>query len=334
MNSASPYGVVAVIGAGSWGAALARLCLDNGARVMIWARDPDFASQIAADGENKRYLPGVSLDGVVAARTSADLADADAALYVAPAQAARGLFATLASAIDKPMPVAICAKGVERGTGALMPAVLSAAWPAAIPAILSGPSFAKDVAEGRPTAVTFGCRDAVSAARWAATLNRQHFRLYSSEDMVGVALGGAIKNVLAIAAGAVDGAGLGESARAAVISRGFAEFQRLGKAMGASSETMAGLSGLGDLILTATSPTSRNMSLGRALGEGAAAAAVLRERASISEGAATADAICLLADQYDVEMPISRAVADLVSGVRALPEIVVELLARPPRAEG
>ena len=230
-------------------------------------------------------------------------------------------------------PVALCSKGVEQRTNKLMTDVLIEVWPAATPAVLSGPSFAKDVATGLPTAVTFACADEAVGRQWVATIGARHFRPYLSDDLVGAELGGAVKNVLAIAAGAVEGLGYGESARAAVIARGFAEFQRLGVAMGAKTETMVGLSGLGDLILTATSRQSRNTSLGFELGKGRALADILAARNSVSEGVATASAICEIARRATVEMPICEAVNALVAGERSIEQIASELMARPFRSE-
>jgi glycerol-3-phosphate dehydrogenase (NAD(P)+) len=215
----------------------------------------------------------------------------------------------------------------------MMTEVMAAVWPEAVPAVLSGPSFARDVAMGMPTAVTLACADAEIGARWVATVGAPHFRPYLSGDLTGAELGGAVKNVLAIAAGVVQGRGLGESARAALISRGFAEFQRLGIALGAEAQTMAGLSGLGDLILTASSPQSRNMSLGIELGKGRPLGEILSERNSVSEGVATAGAIHGLALKAGVEAPVCEAVADLVSGTKSVDEIIAALMARPFKTE-
>ena len=333
-NNAAAFERIGVIGAGAWGTALAILCAGSGRHVMIWARRSEVAEAINATHRNEARLPGVDLPTNISATDQLDdLAGCDGVLYVSPTQVARSLFTDL-FATGFSGALAICAKGVERGTGLLLPDVLKDVRADADTAILSGPSFAADVARGRPTAITLACARDASAASWIASLSAPHFRLYQSADLCGVALGGAVKNVLAIAAGAVEGAGLGESARAAVIARGFVEFQRLGLALGAQVETMAGLSGLGDLILTATSATSRNMSLGLELGLGKAPGEALVARSSISEGAATAEAILTLAARYGVDMPICVAVADLISGARRLDEITTALLSRPLRAEG
>lgn len=334
MPAATPFKTLGVIGGGAWGTALASLAAANGVTVILWAREPEVAEAVNSRSENTLYLPGVPLTGALSATSDiGEAAEAEAFLLVIPAQFSRNVFETLRPKATAGAPAALCSKGIERATGRLMTEVLSESWPEAAPAVLSGPSFARDVAQGLPTAVTLAAANAELGARWIATVGAAHFRPYLSSDLVGAELGGAVKNVLAIAAGAVIGRGLGESARAAVIARGFAEFQRLGVAMGAQKESMAGLSGLGDLILTATSPQSRNMSLGMALGEGRTLEAVLGERNSVAEGVATAPAIVALAEKAGVDMPICRAVADLVGGAKTLDEIIAELLARPFRAE-
>ncbi|MEO0400346.1 MAG: NAD(P)H-dependent glycerol-3-phosphate dehydrogenase [Pseudomonadota bacterium] len=325
-----------VVGGGAWGTALAHLLAENGAGVTLLLRDPDLADEINRTRENAPYLPGVRLAERLIATIDdkAALDGADAVVYAAPAQAARAFFARLALEAPENLTVLLCSKGLERATGAPLSTVLEEAWPGAVPAVLSGPSFAHDVASGLPTAVTLACADQACAERWRASLARPHFRLYATSDVIGAELGGAMKNVLAIAAGAAEGAGLGESARAAAIARGFAEFQKLGAALGARPETMAGLSGLGDLILTATSKASRNMSLGFELGRGRSLAEIEKTRRTVSEGAATAAAIVALAERHGVETPLSKAVADLISGDRTIRQITDELLARPPKREG
>lgn len=334
-SAASPYHSVAVVGGGAWGTALAALIAANGVDTLVWALEPETADAINRFRENRLYLPGVRLpEGVKATATLAATAGRDAYLFVAPAQHARAMFGQMKEVAPAGAALALCSKGIERATGKMLTEVLSEVWPAATPAVLSGPSFARDVAAGLPTAVTLASVDAGRGARWAATVGAPHFRPYLSDDLVGAELGGAVKNVLAIAAGVAVGRGLGDSARAAVIARGFAEFTRLGLARGAKAETMAGLSGLGDLILTATSPQSRNMSLGIELGKGRGLEAVLGERTSVTEGVATAPALVAMAARAGVEMPISSAVADLVSGARGLDEIIAALLARPLKAEG
>lgn len=333
-RNGAPFAALSVIGGGAWGTALAHLAASNGVATTIWARELEVAETINTHQENRHYLPGVTLHAAVRATSVIDLAaDAEAFLFAVPAQHSRSVMKTLAPLAVAGAPVAICSKGIEQTTGMLLTEALADVWPSARPAVLSGPSFAKDVAKGLPTAVTLAVTDPELGARWAATIGAPHFRLYLTDDLLGAELGGAVKNVLAIAAGAVEGRGLGESAKAALIARGFAEFQRLGVALGANRETMAGLSGLGDLILTATSTQSRNMSLGIALGRGEQLHAVLSGRNSVSEGVPTASAVVELGHSVGVDLPICAAVADLVAGARSMDEIVVDLMARPLKAE-
>ncbi len=329
----SPYSTIAVIGAGAWGTALANAAAAAGVGTRLLARTDAAKEALRRDRENKARLPGAPLhEGVAVLGPDDDLTGIEAILFVAPAQTARERFERLARQLP-PLPVAIASKGVERATGRFLPEALCEAWPGAVPAMLSGPTFAKDVAAGLPTAATLACKDADIRHRWRASLASPHFRLYPSKDVLGAALGGAIKNVIAIAAGAVAGAGLGDSARAATIARGYAEARRLGAAIGVEAETLGGLSGLGDLILTATSMTSRNMSLGYEIGGGASAADALAARSTVSEGALTARAILGRANECGVDLPICAAVADLIEGTRSLDEIISELLMRPPPAD-
>ncbi|MFZ5618655.1 MAG: NAD(P)H-dependent glycerol-3-phosphate dehydrogenase [Pseudomonadota bacterium] len=333
-GGASPFHSAAVIGGGAWGTALAALVAANGVDTLLWALEPETAQSINLRNVNEAFLPGVRLPERL--RATAELpatAGRDAYLFVAPAQHARLTLTALRKVAPDSAPLALCSKGIERATGKLLTDVLSEVWPQARPAVLSGPSFARDVAEGLPTAVTLASTDPNLGARWMATLSAAHFRPYLSDDLIGAELGGAVKNVLAIAAGAVQGRGLGESARAALIARGFAEFTRLGVALGAKAETMTGLSGLGDLILTATSPQSRNMSLGIELGRGRRLDDVLAARNAVTEGVATAPAVVAMARRAGVDMPICGAVADLVSGARGLDEIIAALMARPLKSE-
>lgn len=331
MKSTSAFTSIGVIGGGAWGTALASLCASNGIPTTIWAREPEVVKAINARHENAEYLADVPLPKALKATESLGMAiENEAILFVVPAQFSRPTFAELrALAGESALPVALCSKGIERDTGLLMTEVLSAVWPEAIPAVLSGPSFARDVAMGLPTAVTLASADETIGQKWMATIGAPHFRPYLTDDLTGAELGGAVKNVLAIAAGVVAGRGMGESARAALIARGFAEFQKLGVALGAQAQTMAGLSGLGDLILTASSPQSRNMSLGIELGKGKSLDEALAGRNSVSEGVATAGAIHALAEKAGIDAPICSAVAELVSGRRTVDEIIAALLARP-----
>lgn len=324
---------ISVIGGGAWGTALAHLAASNGVATLLWAQEQAVVSAVNADRRNPFYLPDATLD--TSLRATGDLSaarEADALVFVVPVQFARKVLERLRQE-TRATPVLLCSKGLEQSTGLFPAEILRAVWPEAKPAALSGPSFARDVVRGLPTAVTIAADDEALAKRWVRTIGAAHFRPYYTDDITGVELGGAVKNVLAIAAGIVEGRGLGESARAALIARGFAETQRLGLAIGARRETMAGLSGLGDLILTACSPQSRNMSLGAALGRGETLEAVLAARNSVAEGVATAAAIVALARKHSVDMPICAAVADLLSGVRQIDEVIADLLSRPFKSE-
>ncbi len=325
---------VAVIGGGAWGTALAHLAASSEIKTLLWARDASVADAINTTKQNPVFLAGAALDARLRATARLeDIADAEAIIFVVPAQFTRAVLTDLRAQAVNDVSLLLCTKGVERHSNLFMSEVAAAVWPQAQLAALSGPSFAADVAAGLPTAVTIACQNEALGQQWAETLKAPHFRPYLSTDLVGVEIGGAVKNVLAIAAGAVDGRRLGASARAALVARGFAEIQRLGAALGAKPETLAGLSGLGDLILTATSTQSRNYSLGRALGAGAEAGEVLQGRRNVSEGAATAAAIVARGAKAGVDLPICRAVADLVDGTRTIDEIVSDLLSRPLKPE-
>ena len=323
---------VAVLGAGAWGTALAIQAARAGHAVTLWARDPARAAEIAAVRENARYLPGVALPPqvVVTADTGAALADARLILLVVPSQHLR---ATLARLPVSDAPLLLCAKGVERGTTRFPLEVLSELRPDAPAAVLSGPNFAAEVSRGLPAAAVVAGYDAGTRDLAADLLATPAFRLYAGDDPIGVEVGGAAKNVIAIAAGAVIGAGLGENARAALITRGIAELSRLVVALGGRAETAAGLSGLGDLLLTATGAGSRNTSLGLALGRGATVQEVLAGRAGVTEGVATAPALVARAAAAEVELPICAAVAELVEGRITVGQAMERLLARPRREE-
>ncbi|MEO1241319.1 MAG: NAD(P)H-dependent glycerol-3-phosphate dehydrogenase [Pseudomonadota bacterium] len=334
MSEPQSFASILVVGGGAWGTALAHLCAGNGVETTLWAREDKVVSAINSGHENTVFLPGVPLaPGLKATNEISAAANAEAIVFVSPAQHARAVLGELKHVAASDAPIALCCKGIEQKTGLMMTETLSEVWPEARPAVLSGPSFARDVAMGLPTAVTLACADEALGKRWAATVGAMHFRPYLSVDLIGAELGGAVKNVLAIAAGVVEGRGLGDSARAALIARGFAEFQRLGVALGADAQTMAGLSGLGDLILTASSPQSRNMSLGIELGKGRMLQEVLKERNTVSEGVATAGAVTALAAKADIEMPICAAVAALVDGEKSVDQIIADLLARPIKTE-
>ena len=325
---------IGIVGGGAWGTALAQAMCRAGRDVVLWAREQDVVAAINARHVNETFLPGVALDpSVRATGILADAAACDALLLVSPAQHVRSIAKDLRPFLRKGQPVVMCAKGIEQASGKMMGDVLAAELPDVTEAVLSGPSFAADVARGLPAALTVACADERVGRALAEQLGGPAFRLYWTNDIVGVELGGALKNVLAIAAGIVDGKGLGASAHAALVTRGFAEMRRLGAALGARPETLIGLSGLGDLILTCGSPQSRNMSLGRALGRGETLAQALAGKVSVSEGVYTATAVRRLAAEKGVEMPICSAVCDVVEGRASVDEAIVELMQRPIKAE-
>lgn len=323
---------IAILGAGAWGTALAIQAARAGREVALWARDAARAAGIAAARENTRYLPGVALPEAltVTADAAAALRGAALALLVVPAQALRAVVAGLPAA---EVPVLLCCKGVEADSLRLPLEVLGALRPGLPAGVLSGPNFAHEVARGLPAAAVVAAADATLREAGVALLGSPGFRLYGGEDPVGAEVGGAAKNVIAIAAGAVIGAGLGENARAALVTRGLAELSRLAVALGGRAETAAGLTGLGDLMLTCAGPGSRNMSLGLALGRGERLADVLAARAGVTEGVATAPAIVARAAASGVELPICAAVAELVAERITVREAMARLLARPLRAE-
>ena len=325
---------IGVMGAGAWGTALALTAHQAGRSVRIHARETDVAAALSAGEGNPRFLPDVPLPPLPAATDPAVLKDADAILAVVPAQFARAALMEAAPHIAPGTPVLLCAKGIEQGRLALMTEVLAETVPHAVPCVLSGPSFAADVARGLPTAVTLATEEVDLGRALMAAIGRPVFRPYWSSDLIGAEVGGAVKNVLAIACGLTEGLRLGRSAHAALLTRGFAEMTRLGVAKGARPDTMAGLCGLGDLVLTCSSTQSRNMSFGKALGEGRAAADVLEERQAVTEGAATAPAIAALADRLGVDMPICQAVAAILAGHTTVGDAVEALLSRPFREEG
>lgn len=322
---------IGVIGAGAWGTALAQVAASDGEAVRLWALEPEVVLAINESRENPLYLPNIALDtGIQATGDIDDLADCDALLLVTPAQHLRSV---LASANVGNRPLILCCKGIEAGTGLLMSEAAQAVCPDAPVAVLSGPTFAHEVGRGLPTAVTLACEDKALGERIAARMKRPAFRPYLSNDVIGAEIGGAVKNVLAIGCGVADGAGLGLNARAALISRGFAEMTRFGLARGARAETLSGLSGLGDLVLTCSSTDSRNFSLGKALGEGRRAAELLANRRTVAEGAFTAPVLREVARAAGVEMPIVEAVCALLEGSQPVAEVVEALLSRPIRTE-
>jgi glycerol-3-phosphate dehydrogenase (NAD(P)+) len=322
---------IAVIGGGAWGTALAQTCARAGRSVTLWEYEPANAEQLAQKRES-RFLPGVRIDdGIAVTRDLAEAARAQALLLVVPAQAMRAVAKSLAPMIAARTPLIACAKGIEHGSHKFMTEVIAECAPKATPAILSGPSFAADVARGLPTAVTLAATDAGLAGEAAQAIGSASFRPYHSSDVRGVEIGGAAKNVLAIAAGIVAGRGLGASAAAALITRGFTELMRFGRAFGAKPETLTGLSGLGDLVLTCSSPQSRNFSFGVALGKGETPRTAAHGK--LAEGVFTAPVLLEMALKRNVEMPISTAIAAVLSEKASVDEAIESLLTRPFRAE-
>jgi glycerol-3-phosphate dehydrogenase (NAD(P)+) len=326
---------IGIIGAGAWGTSLALVMRRAGRETLIWGREPEVVAAINQQHENKLFLPDVKLDaGIKATGGLADLAACDALLLVAPAQHTRTLCKQMAQALGaKKAPIIICAKGIEQKTGKLLSEIVAEELPLHPLAVLSGPSFAIEVANDLPTALTFATQDKALGEQLVQALGTRRFRLYLTDDIMGAQIGGAVKNVLAVACGIAMGSRLGENARAALITRGLAEMIRLGNAMGARAETLMGLSGLGDLVLTCSSLQSRNMSLGAALGEGTILSDILAKRASVTEGVFTAAAAKALAEKYKVEMPIVTAVDAVLNRGAALADTIEALLARPVKAE-
>lgn len=327
------YQTVGVIGAGAWGTALAEAASRAGRDVLIWAYERDTVDEINSQHTNRVFLPDVPLDPQIRATSDpAEIAACDLLLMVAPSRYVRTIANVFAPHI-RTKPVVICTKGFEEETGKLMSDVVAEALPHSLPAVMAGPSFAAEVARGLPAALTLAARDERLGQHVAKALGSRSMRLYWTGDMLGVQVGGAVKNVLAIASGIVVGRKLGANAQAALITRGFAELMRFGLALGARSETLSGLSGFGDLILTCYSTQSRNMSLGVALGEGKTLAEVLGSRKSVSEGTFSAAAAVARAKSLGVEMPICDAVRAVLAGQADIDDVIAGLLARPQRSE-
>ena len=323
-----------VIGAGAWGTALANVVAANGAASVIWAREDDVVASINHQHRNPMFLPNVEISPHV--RATSDLANAcnaEALLFVAPAQHVRAVAEQAAPYIRDGLPVVLCAKGIELGSNALLSQVLHEAAPQALPAVLSGPTFADEVARGLPTAVTLACADRGVGEDLVKSLGSATFRPYLSTDVVGAQIGGALKNVLAIAAGIVSGRGLGENAKAAIITRGLAEMLRFGEAMGGKGATLMGLSGLGDLVLTCGSAKSRNHALGLALARGEAAGDFLGARKSVAEGAYTAAAVVAIAQEKKIDLPICCAADAILNHSVGIEHAIEALLNRPFRSE-
>ncbi|WP_336987041.1 NAD(P)H-dependent glycerol-3-phosphate dehydrogenase [Altererythrobacter aquiaggeris] len=323
--------MIGVLGAGAWGTALAQMLASDGREVILWARESELVAEINALHTNSIFLPSARLAKTIRATGNlADLNGLDALLVVTPAQHMGDILGAMGSI---PRDLVLCSKGIEKETGRLMSDVASDAAPDSEVAVLSGPTFAHEVAAGLPTAVTLACGGKRSQwQRLSPAIARPSFRPYYSDDVVGAEIGGSVKNVLAIACGVVEGLQLGQNARAALIARGYAEMQRFGDALGGNAETLAGLCGLGDLVLTCSSTASRNFSLGKALGEGKSAEELMADRRTVAEGAHTAPVLAQLAASHGIAMPIVSAVNRLLDGAPAR-EVVSGLLARPLKDE-
>lgn len=322
---------IGIVGGGAWGTALADVAAAGGRETLLWALEDDVIAAVNRIHQNPIYLPGVELNPAIRATGDfSELADCDAWLVVTPAQHMRAILERMPC---PDMPLVICAKGIEESSGALLHEVARKVCPTSPVAVLSGPTFAHEVARGLPTAVTLAADDIEMAERLRERIARPTFRIYVSNDVAGAEIGGAVKNVLAIACGVVEGKGLGQNARAALIARGFAEMTRFGLACGAKRETLVGLSGLGDLVLTCSSASSRNYSLGIGIGEGRPAAELLSNRKTVAEGAFTAPVLARVSRERGIDMPIANAVDALIAGRADVDQVLDELLSRPPRAE-
>lgn len=321
-----------VIGGGAWGTALAQVAATGGRETLLWALEEDVVAAVNRIHENPIFLPGLKLDHAIRATGNfSELAGCDAWLVVTPAQHMRAVLGRMPC---PDMALVLCSKGVEESSGALLHQVAREICPTSPIAVLSGPSFAHEVAAGLPTALTLAAEDFALAERLRDRIAQPAFRIYVSDDVAGAEIGGAVKNVLAIACGVVEGKGLGQNARAALIARGFAEMRRFGLALGAKRETLSGLSGLGDLVLTCSSTSSRNYSLGLGIGQGKSVAELLSNRKTVAEGAFTAPVLTRLAREKGVDMPIVGAVDALIAGRANVDQVLDALLSRPPRAEG
>lgn len=330
MNTYAQLQNVSVIGGGAWGTALAQTCASAGRDVHLWAREADVVHSINSLHENQRFLPGAALLPAIHASTDMKkAAKSDIILVVVPAQFTRTILTELAPHIAKDTPVLLCSKGIEQNSLQFMSDVLVQTVPQAIPAVLSGPSFAADVVKGLPTAVTLACQHPGLGHALMAAIGTRSFRPYLTSDLIGAEIGGAVKNVLAIACGIVLGRELGKSAHAALITRGFAEMIRLGMALGALPETLRGLCGLGDLVLTCSSEQSRNMSCGLKLGRGQSIDEIMQNGGGVIEGAATAPALTALAARENIDMPICEAVAAILHGNIGIDAAIEGLLSRP-----
>jgi glycerol-3-phosphate dehydrogenase (NAD(P)+) len=325
---------VGIVGGGAWGTALAITAHRAGRDVLIWAYEAQTVADINQKHRNEVYLPGIKLDlAIEATARFNEVANCDMLLMVTPAQQVRGIAGELAPYVKPGQPVVICSKGIEQATGKLPSEIVADMLPGGTVAVLSGPSFAAEIARGLPAAVTLATAKEAQGRALSHALSHPPFRCYWSDDVVGAEIGGAVKNVYAIAAGIVAGKKLGASAHAALVTRGFAEMTRFSSSLGARRETLTGLSGLGDLLLTCGSPQSRNMSLGIELGQGRSLKDVLKKRLTVTEGVYTAGAVVEMAAARGIDMPIAQAVHAVISGLATVDEAIEALLSRPLRAE-
>lgn len=326
---------VFVIGGGAWGTALAAAARRAGREVVVYARETEVVNAINAGAANPVYLPDVSLpDGLGAVREIADgCEDCDAVILVVPAQFVRATAEELAKTLSKRVPVVLAAKGIEQGSLALMTEIAADVLPNNPLAVISGPSFATEVARGLPAAVTLACADDLLGKKLVNMIAGPTFRIYQSNDLIGAEIGGSVKNVLAIACGIVEGRGLGDNARAALITRGLAEMMRLGRAKGATTETMMGLAGMGDLVLTCNAMQSRNFSFGHALGQGQSVSEILAGRVAVTEGVTSAVSVTELADNLGIDMPICQAVNAIIHRNQNIDAAISDLMDRPLRTE-
>ncbi len=325
---------IGIIGAGAWGTALAQNMANAGRDVILWAREPEVVQSVNSSHENELFLKGVKLHPAIKATESvSQAADSDVIMLVTPAQHVRASLGSLKGHLADGRPVIICAKGIELDTGLLMSQVATDVVPNAVVAIMTGPTFASEIARGLPCAVTLAIQDKDVAQELADTIGNKALRPYISDDLLGTQIGGAVKNVIAIACGVIAGRKMGESARAALVTRGLAEMARLASAMGANKQTLTGMCGIGDLMLTCASMQSRNYSLGMALGEGKSLQDILSSRNSVTEGVHTAKALMVMAKKHAVEMPISEAVHKCLNEGVAIDDVIEDILGRPIKKE-
>lgn len=326
---------IGIIGAGAWGTALAQSLAGAGREAIIWAREPEVVTGINEQHQNTLFLPGIPLDPAIKATDSlTSAAQSDVLLIATPAQHMRATLQSLKADVGEGKPFVICAKGIEIETGLLMSQVAAEVVPNGSFAILTGPTFASEIARGLPSAVTVACADKDVGQQLQEALGSRTLRTYATDDILGAQIGGAVKNVIAIACGVIEGLGMGESARAALVTRGLAEMSRLATAMGAKKETLMGQCGVGDLILTCSSQQSRNFSLGYELGQGKKIEDILAARNSVTEGVHTAKALVVMAKNNAVDMPIASAINACLNEGAPIAEMIEKMLDRPLRAEG